>query len=213
MADEPGRRTLGFSVTPAPVTVVTDLGATVTLVDSGDIILDGFYTRVGIGEDGRYYPIVVNESVSGAAIGSDWVFDTGGNPNSIGMDYVKIIDGDNNYVNPSLLPWLVQFGASFPLTFNSCYMVTNGGSKIVGFESIICQQGNRMALDPTINGHRWHLTTIDGEYEVNCNGDGFTTIAVGEYTFKCTNDNSIWNYFCNYNFIKALGANTSIFES
>lgn len=195
------------------MTVVTDQGATVTFVDAGDFIIDSFYTRCGISEDGQYYPIVVNESVSGAAIGSDWQPDTGGNPNAPAIDYVKIIDGNGDYVNPQLMPWLVQFGATIPQTFTSCYMITNEGDKIVGFDSVFCQEGDRLGLAPTIDGHRYHLTTIDGEYEINCNGDGFSTFVATASSFRCTNDKSFWNYFCNYNFIKALGANTSIFES
>lgn len=218
MADEPGRRSLGFSVTPEPVTVVTDQGATVTLVDAGDFIIDSFYTRCGISEDGHYYPIVVNESISGAAIGSNWEPDTGGNPNAPGIDYVKIIDSNDQYVNPQLLPWLAKQGATVQKTFQDCYMKPGQIYIYRSIQSFMCYQGTTLATSPNIvdpNGvqHPVRYTTHDGEFAVNCNADGFSTTAYNPFTVRCSNNPEIWEDYCNYCLLKALGAPTTIFES
>lgn len=200
------------------MTVVTDQGATVTLVKSGVTIIDSFYTRCGISEDGQYYPIVVNESISGAAIGSDWEPDTGGNPNAPGIDYVKIIDSNGDYVNPQLMPWLITKGASVQQTFKDCYMKTVGERFYSGIQSFACYQGERLETLPLITNSQGGLShvfysTFDGEYEVNCSADDFTTYDTNNYTVRCSNNQENWLEFCNYCLLKALGAPTSIFES
>lgn len=213
MADEPGRRTLGFSVTPEQITVVTDQGATVTFVDAGDFIIDSFYTRCGISEDGRYYPIVVNESISGAAIGSDWQPDTGGNPNAPAIDYVKIIDGNGDYVNPQLMPWLVKQGASVQQTFQNCYMLMVNNTRYDKIQSFYCFNRQRLSTLPMLGEYNVNYSTHDGEYDVNCEADGYSVHAVSNLTIRCSNNQEYWSEFCNYCLLKALGAPTSIFES
>lgn len=195
------------------MTVVTDQGATVTLVDSGVFIIDNFESRCGIDENGQYYPIVVNESSSGAAIGSDWVADTGGNPNASGIDYVKIIDGDSNYVNPQLLPWLARIGATFTDTFGNCFMKTIGDLSYNNVRSFSCFNGQTLRLSPTLDGHSVFISTYDSEYLVNCDADGFSTQSVTQYTARCSNNQDHWTEFCNYCLLKALGAPTTIFET
>lgn len=218
MADVKGSCTLGFSVTPEQVTVVTDQGATVTFVDAGDFIIDSFYTRCGITEDGRYYPIVVDERSSGAAIGSDWEPDTGGNPNATGIDYVKIIDGNGVYVNPQLMPWLTKQGASVQKTFQSCYMTTISGITYSGIQAITCMHNNALETLPhLVTGdsveHNVYFTTHDGENRVNCEADGFTNYQANTYSVRCSSNQEYWMEFCNYCLLKAMGAPTTIFES
>ena len=108
MADVAGCRTVGFSVTPDSVTVVTSVGNNVTLVDTGVEEILGVNTMVGITNNGAKYPLVANYSDTPIAIGVGWDYDNGVNVGQEQLECVCVINGDNEYENPLLLPWLVQ---------------------------------------------------------------------------------------------------------
>ena len=212
MADEPGSFTLGFSVTPDELTVVTDQGHIVTLIDTGVEIVDSFRTIVARATNGEKYPIVVNESQSGAAIGANWQHDEGGNPNADGRDYVKIIDNQNVYVNVKLINWLMQFGADFRVTFNDVYIQNGNGGQESGLVNYSCHMGDIMQINSYSGTHASFIYDDAGEHLINCAGNGYSETAAGpgDYMVSRLTDSIV--AYNNYWVLKALGVPLSVVD-
>lgn len=194
------------------MTVVTDQGHIVTLIDTGVEIVDSFRTIVARATNGEKYPIVVNESQSGAAIGANWQHDEGGNPNADGRDYVKIIDRENVYVNVKLINWLMQFGADFRVTFNDVYIQNGNGIKESGLLNYSCHVGDVMQIN-SYSGTRASFIYDDaGEHLINCAGNGYsdTTATSGDYMVSRFTDSIV--AYNNYWVLKALGVPLSVVE-
>lgn len=210
MADEPGRISLGFSVTPDELTVVTDQGNTVTLIDTGVELVDSYRTIVARATNGEKYPIVVNESQSHAAIGANWQHDEGGNPNADGRDYVKIIDDQNAYVNVQLIAWLMQFGANFSATFNDVYIKNGTGHEESGLNNYSCHLGDIMQIN-SFSGTRQSFIYDDADgHLINCAGNGYSDTTHAADDYKVTRNPSDTDAYNNYWVLKALGVPLSV---
>ena len=210
MADEPGRLSLGFSVTPDELTVVTDQGHTVTLIDTGVELVDSYRTIVARATNGEKYPIVVNESQSHAAIGANWQHDEGGNPNADGRDYVKIIDDQGAYVNVQLINWLMQFGASFRATFLDVYIKNGTGHEESALVNYSCHIGDIMQIN-SYSGTRTSFIYDDAdEHLINCAGDGYSDTTHLPDDYKVSKNPSDTDAYNNYWVLKALGVPMTI---
>lgn len=212
MADEPGSFTLGFSVTPDELTVVTDQGHTVTLIDTGVELVDSYRTIVARATNGEKYPIVVNESQSGAAIGANWQHDEGGNPNAEGLDYVKIIDNQGAYVNVQLINWLMQFGASFRVTFNDVYIKNGTVNEESGLVNYSCHLGDIMQINSSSETRTSFIYDDADGHLINCAGDGYSDTTHLPGDFKVSKNPSDTVAYNNYWVLKALGVPLSVVE-
>lgn len=208
-----GCRSIGFSVTPVSVTVQTTDGQTVTLVRAGETLIDSVPAIVGIDENDHEWPLVVNEQEDEATIGNDWQAGTGAPVSLIQDGYIVVIDSEGVYVNPQLMPWLIAKGGTPTDTLPSCYVTLIGGDKYKNLGSVECYQAQRLSTYVEYQGRHVFFTTHDGEYQVNCNADGFATNPVSDYTARCSNERENWSDYCNYNVLKSLGAPLSIFET
>lgn len=193
--------------------VRTTDGQTVVLVETGENPISDVPTIVGKDEDGNEYPLCVDMSHDDQFIDNAWNENSGAPRNQYEGAFVTIIDGNGEYVNPQLIPWLASRGATFTETFVNCFMKLKDGDLYSGIQSYFCYEETKLALQPAFENHRVFLSTYDGGFVVNCSADGFSTLGVTRYTARCSNLKARWAEFCNYCVIKALGVPTTLFES
>lgn len=167
---------------------------------------------VGIDEDGNAYPLCVNARADVQFIDNSWIENSGGQLNQYDGAYVTILDSNDHYVNPQLLPWLVRRGATFVDTFLNIYVITDDQNKNSRIKSYACSQQNYTTVSYGESG-TFALKVPNQENRLNCQGDGVSQVAAYQYDVSVNIDPTQTVAYNNYWVMKALGVPMSIIES
>lgn len=115
MAHEPGRRTVGFSITRFNFNVTTSNGDVVTIVDTGTIDLHGDDVFAFITDEGEALPVVISEIGGFNTVFADMTTNpvTGREPDDVYIEVISGSGGEYDAENPQLLPILAELGMDF----------------------------------------------------------------------------------------------------
>lgn len=199
MAHEPGRRTVGFSVTRLNIQVTTSEGDVVTIVKTGTITIGGVEYFALIDTEERRYVVIVNNDNGEYAVKSDMTIDT---VNSLGQTvtkvYVEYFDGDEIIVeNPHLLLTLHDNGMSFETAPYRFVIFDGYENPLRGFLSESCAE-----LEPgfptltqiwSLNGEELDVmfTSTDEQKVLNCSKTAFIDKYVDDQPVYCAKPETV----------------------